>query len=396
MTVTIDIKARKFTSTDQAWRLFPGTGYRHYEVMREYSRVFLEFPDLPALPAGEISRDNLSIADLARSMALASFAFRADENGEQRLQEARDADYERSIWTQRRSGALGWINTLYRTASVGDIIVVPGPGYRKNAEGDLEFKPTLIGEIVGEAERWTERGPQIYTNARLMTRRVKWFPDAEEEQLSAKTALLLRTQNAFVKMPKDELEGVLGAAFKNVVTDDETLAQFITRSNDVRSYDAHQFSVFVQAVSAAMKASREGTQLAHVSVYEIAGRLDRDLCYVVEQDANYHSPGYSTLKMAFAEAAETAKNAPLVIAVLFALATDVSAQPFDDNNQPDVNLRNSKSAALDPCDPEFGLEQDVRDTLAIIGHQRWQDQFCPAARAAEDHEGFRSLSTVDE
>lgn len=394
MSVTVDIKAKRFGAADQAWRLFPGVGYRHYEVMREYSRVFIDLPVLPALPRGEISKDTFPISDLARSMSLAPLVFRTDDKAADRVDELKSSDFGGARWSQRRSVALGWIKALYRTASIGDIVVVPGPGYRKNEEGELELKPSLIGEIVGETERWTENGPQQYTSARLLTRRVRWFPDAQEDQLSAKTALLLRTQNALIAMPKDELEGVLGAAFKNVVTDDETIARFTTKNLDFRSYDAHQFLAFVQAVTAALKAAKEGEELVHQSVYEIAGRMQRDLRYVVEQDANIHSPGYSTLKMALAEAAGTAKNVPLVVATLFAIATSPGAQPFDAENQPDVNLSNSESAALDPCDPEFGLEQDVRDTLAIIGLDRWRDEFCPVAQAAQQHEGFKSLSTV--
>lgn len=394
MPTVVDIKTKKFGTTDRAWRLFPGVGYRHYEVMLEYNRVFLDYPHLPFPGTAEVSQDNYAISDLAKSMALAPIAFSRSDSIDERLRETNQGDYSRSRWTQRRRLALGWIRGLYQTAKVGDIVVVPGPGYRRNEEGEYELRPTLIGEIVGETERWTEEGPKEYVDARLLTRRVRWFRGATEDQLSVRTVNLLRTQNALVAMPRDELEGVLGAAYKNVVTETETLARFTTTNRDFRSYDALQFLVFVQGVSAAIRTAREGGHLADSSIFEIAGRMERDERYVVEQDANIHSPGYSTLKIAFDAAAATAKNAPLVIAVLFALATTPGAQPFDEDGQANVNLTNTESAALDPCDEEFGLEDDVRDTLNVIGLDRWRNEFCPVARAAQDHEGFRSIATV--
>jgi len=394
MAVTVDIKTKSFTASDRAWRLFPGVGYRHYFVMKEYSRVFLDYPRLPPIPKTEVTRESYPLSDFAKSIALASVAFRNSERADELIEAINARDFSRSRWSQRRSVALGWVKGLYQTAKVGDVIVVPGPGYRKNDAGEYELNPTLIGEIVSETERWTEQGPVQYTRSQLLTRRVKWLPGATEEQFSAKTLGLLRTQNTLVAMPKDELAGVLGAAYKNVVMQDETLARFTTENRDFRSYDAHQFLVFVQAVTAAIKVSREGGEIPHKSVYEMAGRMERDARYVVEQDASIHSPGYSTLKTAFGLATDTAKNAPLVIAVLFALATEPNAKPFGPDGQPNVNLTNTESAALDPCDEEFGLEEEVRATLSVIGLDRWQDQFSPVAKAAQDHEGFKSLATV--
>lgn len=47
MVLVVDLKVRKFSEDDSAWRLFPGVGYWHFDTMEEYGRVFLEYSDLP-------------------------------------------------------------------------------------------------------------------------------------------------------------------------------------------------------------------------------------------------------------------------------------------------------------------------------------------------------------
>ena len=208
----------------------------------------------------------------------------------------------------------------------------------------------------------------------------------DEGDLEIATRHSLRTQNALVRIRADELEPVLGAAYKNVRVDGEYLARFITRNNDFTAHESFHFQAFVMATAAALSRSQvENGQLFNDSIYAIAATVPRAHEFVPEQDSSIHSPGYTTLK--------AHGIIPMVVACLFALAIDATADPYDTGRNPDVTVINSESVALDPCSPDIGIEQGVRESLRIIGYQRWQEM-CEAARRANENEGFEPITSV--
>lgn len=83
----------------------------------------------------------------------------------------------------------------------------------------------------------------------------------------------------------------------------------------------------------------------------------------------------------------------MIIAAIYALAAPGLADPFDEHGNATVNVVNTESEVLDPCDPDIGLDEDVRRTLQIIGHNRWQEM-CRTRLAASEHEGFESITSA--
>ncbi|WP_297539354.1 hypothetical protein [Roseovarius sp.] len=57
---------------------------------------------------------------------------------------------------------------------------------------------TLVGEIVGDPEIWTNRGPGNLLQGRYVVRRVRWLANVNELELDPKVAVALRTQNALI------------------------------------------------------------------------------------------------------------------------------------------------------------------------------------------------------
>jgi hypothetical protein len=385
LAVIVDLKARRFSAGDAIWRLFPGSNYRHYITMKSNAVVFLDLPRLTLPGPSGYAKDDATAANIARSLDLSQFSLRKDEAGREKFTELLANDYEGARWSQKRSLALSWINGLYSDAKVGDVVVVPAPAFVRGAEGDVQAAETLIGEIYGTPERWLGDAPEEYQNAQYLIRRVKWFESVSESDLSFKSKLSLRTQSALLRLRAEHLDQVLGAAYKNVMLDDEFLARFLTRNNDFRSFEAYHFLGFVMGCTAAYRAFESKEPLVGTSLYEIAAHLPRDLQFVAEQDASIHSPGYSTLK--------AARLTPFVTMCLFAIALSGDAQPFDEDGRADVQVINSESLALDPCAPDIGVDEAVRETLNIIGYDRWQ-RFCEAARHAHEHEGFQPQSEV--
>lgn len=298
-------------------------------------------------------------------------------------------EYRSLHWSPKRALIRGWLNGLYVSAKIGDLIVVPGPGWRRDSEGDWIEKKSLIGEISGDVTRWERDGPVDYLRAKYLVRSVRWIAELDENDLDRVTQSTMRTQNALVQLRADQLETVLGAAYRNVLVKGEYLARFITKNLEFSAHESFHFQAFVMASSAAHQRATDGgvAEKFDRSIYEIAAAMSRAHEFVPEQDSSIHSPGYTTLK--------AIGNIPMVVACLYALALQADSLPFDANGNADIIVVNSESAALDPCDPDLGIDRDVREALNVIGFERWKEM-CDSAVKANRHEGFEPITGIVE
>lgn len=385
MSIVIDIKTRVFDDDDKAYRLFPGQGYRHFKAMKEHSVVFLDNPGIP-LPGNDgYDKSDDMLLQLVRSEEKQSFVNADGENLQAELQAIDSKEFARSRWGKKRELSVGWLNALYHTASVGDLIVVPSPGIMKNDEGEWQKTFTMVGEIVGEPERWVRGAPPNLGLGGYVVRRVKWLADINELELDAQVALALRTQNALIAMRARAFERVLGAAYKNIVLGEEYLARFVTTNAEFTAFENYHFNAFVMAAVAACRRveNMEGPWADGPSIYDIAAEVTRDDNLVPDQESSIHSPGYMTLR--------GSPLLPAVISALFALSLAANADPFAGAGVNQVTVVNSESAAFNPCD--VGIELAVRDALNIMGYDRWQ-QACLAGQKSNENEGLQSITTV--
>lgn len=389
MSIIIDIKTRVFDADDKAYRLFPGQGYRHYKTMKEQSVVFLDNPGIP-LPGGTgYPKDDVTLAEIVRSELKQSFVHANGDNLVAELTAVDQRDVSTVRWSKRRELSLAWLNGLYHEAKIGDLIVVPGPGYVRSDENDWVKAKTLIGEIIGDPER-PERGrPGNIASGRYVIRRVRWLAEIEELELDRQVAVSLRTQNALIALRATSFERVLGAAYKNLVLGEEFLARFVTTNAEFTAFESYHFNAFVMAVVAACRSmeNNEGPWPVGHSIYDIAAEVTRQDDLVPDQESSIHSPGYLTLR-------GSTILAPAVMSALFALSlvTGAGADPFAGAGPAQVSVINSESAAFNPCD--VGIEGSVREALTIIGYDRWQ-QMCLAGRKSNDNDGLNSITQVE-
>jgi hypothetical protein len=385
--IVIDIKTRVFDEEDLAFRLFPGRGYRHFKAMKDHSIVFLDNPHIPLPGQKGYEKSDEVLQAIARSEEMQPLINADNESLEAQLKELQNRDFSSSRWSKKRQLNLGWLNGLYSDAKIGDLIVVPSPGIIKNEGGDFEKAYTLVGEIIGDPEVWFNRGPSNLLLGRYVVRRVRWLANVNELELDPKVAATLRTQNALISMRARSFERVLGAAYKNIVIGEEFLARFVTDNPEFTAFENFHFNAFVMAVVAACRKveNRELGWPNRQSIYDIAATVNGNDCLVPDQEASIHSPGYMTLRGAML--------VPAVMSALFALALESSAQPIqqDGSGVEQVTVVNSESKAFDPC--KLGIEQGVRETLNILGYERWL-QMQNACQNASENEGLRSISTV--
>lgn len=387
MGIVIDLKTRVFDPNDVAYRLFPGMGYRHFLAMKQHSRVFLDAPYFPMPSKVGYEKEDSALTAIVRSEAMEPVVSANAESMSDELEGLSKEQFSNARWGSRRELFLGWVNGLYHHAKIGDLIVVPGPGLLEDNEGNLQRGYSLVGEIVGEPERWTEGGPENLLAGRYLTRRVRWLTEINELELDAKAAISLRTPNALIQLRARVFERALGAAYKNIVIDGEFLARFVIDNEEFTAFENFHFNAFVMAVVAACrKIENDGVEVPEgASIYDLAALVEKGDILVPEQEASIHSPGYLTVRQA--------KLMPAVLSALFALAQHPAAQPLDaDGSGSDqVTVINSESTGFDPC--ELGVEQGVREALNILGYERWLQTQSACQRVGED-EGLRSITTV--
>ena len=356
--------------------------------MKENSVVFLDYPGIPMPGAGGYDKSDNVLQEIARAEEKQRFVQANADELEAELSELNRRDFSGSRWGKRRELTLGWLNGLYRDAKVGDLIVVPSPGIIRSEEGEWEKAYTLVGEIIGEPERWTNGAPRNLGLGRYVVRRVRWLAQVNELELDPKIVPTLRTQNALVKMHARSFERVLGAAYTNIVLEGEFLARFVTSNAEFTAFENFHFNAFVMSAVAAcrartLQASREAFE-TNRSIYDIAAEVQREDDLVPDLESNIHSPGYMTLR--------GSPLIPAIVSALFALALDANADPFAGEGPDQVEVVNTESHAFDPCD--VGIDEAVRDAIRIMGYDRWQ-QACAAARKSNDNEGLQSITTIN-
>ena len=386
MVLKVDVRTRVFDSGDQAWRVFPGPSYRYYDEMRSDGRVFLNFLGLPVPPEGGYEQNEFTLETIVKSVDYVNALYGKGDLAAE-IKEIEAYDYSKSRWSRNRLQSLAMLNSLYSEAKKGDLVVIPSPSWTRIDDTDeWSEKPTLIGEITGDtrvASRGTIDGRQL---PHILVRPVRWLAEVDERDLARTTKRSLRTQNALVRVPTDELKSVLGAAYKNVILGDEHLARFVTSNADFKAYESFHFQSFVMASAAAyLKATGAGDFVKKASIYAVAADTPRDSDAVPEQETSIHSPGYTTLK--------AKRSIPLVIAALFALALSGDTSFFQPDGTVILDVVNTESVAYDPCSPEIGLDEEIRRTLQMMGLNRWREM-CQAARMANEHEGFQPVARV--
>ena len=383
MPIEIDISTKVYGLDDTVYRLFPGRGYRHFDVMKQSSVVFLDFPGI-GLPGPEgYVRTDQQLDTLVRSEQKIGFVRETNDDLWLDIAVIDEADLGEIRWSRNREQSLEWMNLLYRDIQYGDLVVVPGPVLTKGEDEQWVDEITLIGEIVDDAFVLQQGAPEHILLGCYTARRVRWLAEIDEVDLPIDTRLVLRTPNPLITLRVGAFTNVIGAAHHNVIVGDEFHARFVTRRAEYSALDSYHFNAFVLAVVAVQERILAGEHqpLEDASIYELAARVDRQANLVPIQESSIRSPGYTVLR--------TTGNIAAVIAVLFQLGLQPEGHLFADVDLHALEFVNSLSDHFDPC--EVGIDEAVRDTIDMLGHDRWY-QMCRAATLANENDGLHSPS----
>ena len=387
MTITIDIRTRYQDADGVAYRLFPGEGYRHYTVMRDRSVIFLDNPGIGFPGPDGYQRSSAQLESIVRSEYRRKIVHRGGDRLFPDLAQLEERDLSNARWSTNRIRSLNRLNRLYFEVPIGAAVVLPCPLYRIwDKDGELYEPTTLLGEVTGQPQILSEGAPEKILAGHYLARPVRWISEVDERYLPREVYRALRTESPFVALQASFASQALGTGYNNMTIGDEFFARFTTTSTRFSPIENFHFTAFVVAIAAALQSRIVGgaVSIGERSIYDIASRFSE--FEGLEQDVSIHSPGYTTLR---------AKSVlPIVISVLYALATTTTAEKiYSDSTPNEIRIVNSVSGTEHPC--ELEIAESVNGALDIMGKRRWQEQACPAAILAKQNAGMQSAATIN-
>lgn len=341
------------------FKLFPGKGYKFYETILRTKIAFLDLRGL-----GELG-PNASNWDDKKLLRLIS-----EDRVRRQIEEGGKAPKKLRASTGDKQ-ALTFLKGLIK-ARQGDLIMVPGSGYRSEV---------LIGQVLdepGRLEPVTIRGDD--TAEVYMGRRVRWVATRQKRLFDLELINQLQSRAAFFDIGYSHYEEVHRIAFDSYVYDGQFVGSFRTSKEIFTPKDNFLTSVWFELMEVVAEASSEGAELDLDSIYEVVIQSDVDEAERQDLSISVQSPGKFTLRSLVAT--------PLVTMALFAMASNgvsyAAAQKAKIETQ-------SVAGVDDQCVGQ--VDQSVKDYLRILGKDRWE-QACRAAVRARKQSTLETPVTL--
>jgi hypothetical protein len=328
--------------------------------------VFLDFPGLGLNTSREIPEPTLLREMIARSMLVRDWHLDGKSSAEP---DRKIESYEGKARGRRFGRYAKAIQKLYFDLPEGTIIVVPGSGLFSDVQiGILTGKPTIAGDI------------KAYPGEHMPVRSVRWVGKKQRSEFSPELRDRLGNSHPVMVLERSMREEILEAGFDRFVFAGHFYARLETTKAEFSTLDDFNIQSFVNFVAGAMAGLEEGGIADHTLDLDRAIALlamHREL--VPELTVNINSPGFLRII--------SDRIAPLVIAVLFSVATVVPA-----GAQPQAIVpTNSAAAPADPC--AVNVAKEAMGAMKLMGFDDWK-KACERARDAEASTGVKTNMTT--
>lgn len=187
---TYDLATRFLPEDHSVWALHPGRGKRQYQIFSEFSVVFLEIPGFGA--ADNTFEDPAAVRQHLR-MSDAIIRYLNHPEGQTppaRIARAYSSDREIGQSARSFDAAMGNIDSLYREALPGDLILVPGRD---------QYVGVLAGELLHKFSAKDIVQVRQYPEENIPTRPVQWISSGvEKRHFSKEVARRLENRHAII------------------------------------------------------------------------------------------------------------------------------------------------------------------------------------------------------
>lgn len=369
----VDLDTRIIPPDHQVFVMHPGTQKKFYRNMISGSEVFLDLPGITFEGALAVD-DPLLLQKFMMSRAIRQWHAAGRPEGREPSRDP--AAYADNALTSRRSIQLRSIVALYQDARVGDLVVVPGPGYAS---------AVLIGEIISDYAPGHVRKEDRYPGESMPVRIVRWKSTSRKKaQFSNRAIELMQNQKAIIRVKEpDILLEIYREAYGNFVLPDYAegrvriekptidFAKFLKSGNTI-IYAAALFNAAGGGTGTVREALALGTFGAIQRFYDPTQLLDTGI--------SINSPGFIALK---------AKELALPLFVGVMLALGAAGVPLDEARAAD--LANSTTAQSLEC--EIEMEERFRTTMAMMSYEDWS-RWCTMAQQAQGDVGMTAHPKV--
>ncbi len=256
------------------FKLFPGKNYRFYDLMHDAEAVFLDIRGLDALADNPAIWSDEEVLRLIESDRAARALERL--TGDVLVKESANAS------TDKRN--LTFLKGLLLQAKKGDLVLVPGKGYRRDV---------LVGEILDDPGTFKRISVQetVGTNIYL-GRAVRWLTGIEKRLIGPDIIERLHTPGAFFAFDETLKDQVYQIAYENYFYHGNYVATFRTTKERFTSADNLISSIWFNGLAATRNAIDTGNlkPLEVPSFLEIA-LLPTGAENQNELELNINSPG---------------------------------------------------------------------------------------------------------
>ena len=283
----IEMEAFVLPDDHGVYKCFPGKNYRFYKTMHDTSTVFLDIRGLEALP------DNPAVWADADVLAVIAADRVAREIGRLATDALVKADSGPTI--DKRN--LTFLKGLLLNAKKGDILVVPGKGYRRDV---------LIGEILDEPGTFkrievTEKtGVHTY-----LGRSVTWRTSIEKRYVSPDLLEKLHTPSAFFALGESMRDEIYQLAYENFFYRGTFVSTFRTTKERFTSADNLVASIWFNGLAAVRNAAEINRLAGQIDTAELPEGNFVDIALLPtgaenenELELNINSPGTLAIRSA--------------------------------------------------------------------------------------------------
>ena len=349
MAAKVELGAYVLPDDHTVYKLFPGEGYKFYDLIKQTSVAIIDVRSLDELEEEPEDWDNDEILDII------------SKDRSERAVAAGGKQPTRLVNSPGDKMTRTFLYGLLFRAEKGDLILMPQKGYTTEV---------LIGQLLDDAgDVVTITAKDDGENYTYYGRRVKWVGSIEKRLFNAELVELLQTPIAFFDVGASNYEQVYRLAFDNYVFDQQFVATFRTSKSIFTPKDNFLTSVWLELLGVLEEAREGGTALPAGSIYELVIKSDIDENDRDDLSISIQSPGWFRIRSIVAS--------PLASLALFAMAS--AGVPYNEAVAATVTAKVVRQAD-DSCMGD--VDASVRDYIKLLGKERWE-QACTLAKQAD-------------
>ena len=368
MKIEIELRARILPDNHKCYFIFPGRGYKYFELMEAENVSFIEMPDLPIDLLGpnvtvDIGVEALIQESIARSIVIKRWInYRGELDKDTFVNEnlERAKSQRRTIETYTQ-----FARNFYFKIEKGSLFLLPSP----TLSGVV-----LIGEFLDDPGVVNSVDVPDLPGVVIYGRRVKWLRRIEKYKLNGEILRRLASPNPVRQVDEALNKYLYDLAYGQYKYRDNYVARIDTENLIFNYTDNLVFNLFVWGIVGSFGGTGGASSSDGVSLSDI----DR-MHEVIEQRISINSPGSIII---------SAKTLiPFMVASYFALCSVAEA------GEPpkDVLFTNSiqDDAVSRACSIE--LEDQYKREMAMMGYDDWSER-CMKQRRLEGQAKMKGIA----